>query len=317
MRAIALLCLVSLAALSCKSREFNDSSGAETNAWNGTGSCSLENADGVICSNGTIGVFGQDGTKIGDAKPGEFVCKSDKVTASGSRWSYFPTPPQGPAYVPDASTNICNATRRNYTAGELAMFSYGVVDLMLFLQPGEVRVTMAYATTYNFTGRNHYGDSKKCFLQPGVARKVAVAARNLLQRGWRLVMLDCGRPYEVQSSLYEAVGHDGNKAAPPGESKHNYGAAVDVTIEPVEGQPASDNDIINSRTRTLMGSTFDDFANGHLIPTNASVSREQRDRRKLLVEVMAAAGLKNYSGEWWHFDGDANYRNYPVIRNRR
>jgi zinc D-Ala-D-Ala dipeptidase len=284
--------------------------------WSGTGTCPLASVDAVVCAKAPVNVFDAAGKSIGTANPGDVVCKSDKVTASKSRWVYFPTPPAGSAFIPNAESSLCAFNKLNYGAPELRLFSYGVVDVETLVPRGDIRVTMAYATPFNFLKKDLYLGIQKCFLRPQVALKVAKASALLKAKGYRLVMLDCTRPYEVQEQLFAGAGGNENFAARPGQSKHNYGAAVDVTLEPLAGPAASAEAVINGQSRDLMGTVFDDFEHPEQIVTEPSfgITGAQAGRRKILVDAMAAAGMKNYANEWWHYDGLENYKDFPVVR---
>ena len=83
---------------------------------------------------------------------------------------------------------------------------------------------------------------------------------------------------------------------------HSTGGAVDLTIVDPEGRELD------------MGTGFDDFsdaANTAYFEKNGS--QEIRDNRRLLYNVMLAAGFTNYPSEWWHYDfGD---RFWAAIKN--
>jgi D-alanyl-D-alanine dipeptidase len=87
-------------------------------------------------------------------------------------------------------------------------------------------------------------------------------------------------------------------ADPKVGSRHNRGAAVDVTLVDPRGRALpmpSDYDEFSPRAHR-------DFAGG---------SDEARKNRALLEEVMARHGFLGLPTEWWHFDA-AEWQSYPL-----
>lgn len=147
---------------------------------------------------------------------------------------------------------------------------------------------MAYADTANFMHRKIY-PCARCFLRPEVAGALEKAGKIAEEKGLRLVIYDCYRPYACQKLMYEIVNNP-KYVAPPGKgSNHNRGQAVDLTLANEDG------DLLD------MGGEFDDFSTvSHY--SNRSISRQARKNRKLLRTIMEKAGFTPYEHEWWHFD---------------
>lgn len=118
--------------------------------------------------------------------------------------------------------------------------------------------------------------------------------------GYHLLVKDAARPMSVQRRMFNAVKgtSKANYVANPakGGGLHNYGLAVDVTIEDAQGNELD------------MGTPVD-----HLGP-EANIDREPllvkkgvmseyaRQNRLLLRKVMKDAGFKPLRTEWWHFN---------------
>jgi D-alanyl-D-alanine dipeptidase len=88
-------------------------------------------------------------------------------------------------------------------------------------------------------------------------------------------------------------------ADPASGSKHNRGAAVDLTLyELATGQPVE------------MVSTYDETS-PRAYPDYPGGTSRQRWHRALLRRAMEAERFAVYETEWWHFDF-ADWRKYPI-----
>jgi D-alanyl-D-alanine dipeptidase len=155
---------------------------------------------------------------------------------------------------------------------------------------------MAYADTANFMHQKIY-PCARCFLRPEVAQALEAANEIAQDKGLKLVMYDCYRPYGFQRKMYEIV-NDPRYVAPPGKgSNHNRGAAVDLSLVDENGELLD------------MGTPFDDFSELSHYSADA-IPRKAKKNRKLLRTIMLRAGFKAYEHEWWHFDYVKN--RYPT-----
>jgi D-alanyl-D-alanine dipeptidase len=158
-----------------------------------------------------------------------------------------------------------------------------------------------YATTNNFTGTKLYNEPR-CFLRKETADKLAAANKEFMAMGLRIKIFDAYRPVSIQKILYSKVpSGEKNFIANPytNGSNHNRGAAVDITIERLDGQPLA------------MPTDFDTFSYKARI-IYKGCSEEQIKNRELLAEVMVRHGFKRLSCEWWHFD-DSDASNYGLL----
>jgi D-alanyl-D-alanine dipeptidase len=161
-----------------------------------------------------------------------------------------------------------------------------------------VVLDIRYATTNNFTGKKVY-DSANCLLRASTARKLSDAQRELERSGLGLKVYDCYRPLAVQRKFWSLVPDERYVANPAKGSRHNRGAAVDLTLVDRNGQELP------------MPTPFDDFTDkAHRDYTQ--LPPEALKNRALLEEVMTRHGFVGLPTEWWHFD-DADWPSYPII----
>ena len=157
---------------------------------------------------------------------------------------------------------------------------------------------MRYATTNNFIGKQVYPVAK-CLLKPTVAKKLSAVQQDLAQVGLGLKVYDCYRPLSIQKLMWEIIHDERYVANPATGSKHNRGAAVDLTL-------------IDSNGKELeMPSAFDDFTEkAHRNYTESSI--EAKKNSLLLETAMKKRGFKSIPTEWWHFESP-DCKKFPVM----
>lgn len=159
-------------------------------------------------------------------------------------------------------------------------------------------VDLRYATTENFTGEELYPIAR-CYLSETVARRLARVQDRLARTGLGLKIYDGYRPLSVQKKMWTLVPDPRYVADPAKGSRHNRGAAVDVTLVDDKGRelemPTGYDDFTESAHR--------DYAGG---------SETSRKNRVLLAKAMAAEGFEGLPTEWWHFDAPG-WEHYPVM----
>lgn len=162
-----------------------------------------------------------------------------------------------------------------------------------------VILDVRYATTNNFTGQKLY-DCDRCFLRRAVGEKLRAAQQEFNQTGLGLKIYDAYRPLSVQEKMWAIYPHEGYVANPAKGSRHNRGAAVDVTLAN-----------LRDGKELLMPSGYDEFSEkAHRDFKGAS--DEAIQNRELLERVMGKHGFVGLPTEWWHFD-DANWKNYELL----
>ena len=145
-----------------------------------------------------------------------------------------------------------------------------------------------YATEQNITGKKIYAD-KRAWLREETIRKLAQVARELEEKGYRLVLWDGWRPASAQKALWAAK-PDGRFLTPPNRiSRHTRGTSVDVSLADRNGkilEMPSDHDEFTDRAD-------EDFSD---------VPKEVAQRARLLRKAMFRAGFSGVPDEWWHYD---------------
>lgn len=153
--------------------------------------------------------------------------------------------------------------------------------------PGLV-LEIRYATEQNITGKKIYVD-KRAWLREETIRKLAQVARELEEKGYRLVLWDGWRPASAQKALWAAK-PDGRFLTPPNRiSRHSRGTSVDVSLADRNGkilEMPSDHDEFTDRAD-------EDFSD---------VPKEVAQRARLLRKAMFRAGFSGVPDEWWHYD---------------
>ncbi|HET9036491.1 MAG TPA: M15 family metallopeptidase [Myxococcaceae bacterium] len=160
-------------------------------------------------------------------------------------------------------------------------------------------VELPYATEDNFLGKAVYPEGARCLLLPGVAERLARAARTLQARGFRLKAWDCYRPIHVQWAMWKLVPRKGYVADPHAGSNHNRGAAVDVTLVTLDGAAVD------------MPTRFDTFSPAAHHGSSAGTA-EAREHREVLRQAMVEAGFRPNRMEWWHYDAPER-RGAPLL----
>ena len=163
-----------------------------------------------------------------------------------------------------------------------------------------IRFDIRYATTNNFISAAMY-QQPRAFLQRPAAEAVLRAHRALAQHGLGLLIHDAYRPWYVTKMFWDATPDSARifVADPSRGSRHNRGAAVDLTVyHRRTGRPLE------------MVSGYDEFS-ARAYPDYPGGTSRQRYDRELLRRAMEAEGFSVYEAEWWHFDYQ-DWRLYPI-----
>ncbi len=154
--------------------------------------------------------------------------------------------------------------------------------------PGII-VELPYATGKNFFKHRFY-QTDRCFLRRAVAERLAAVQRELNAAGLGLKVWDGYRPRSVQYEFWKVLPDEKYVADPKKGSRHNRGAAVDVTLVDLK-----------SGKELAMPTGFDDFT-PKAAADYADLPPEKIRNRKLLRDVMTKNGFEVLPSEWWHFD---------------
>jgi D-alanyl-D-alanine dipeptidase len=154
-----------------------------------------------------------------------------------------------------------------------------------------IELDIRYATTNNFLGSVFYPEAR-AFLQRPAADALVRAHRKLKSYGYGLLIHDGYRPWYVTKTFWDATPLDKKwlVANPATGSRHNRGAAVDLTLYDLKTGRAVE-----------MPSTYDESTT-RAYAFYPGGTDAQRWRRALLRRMMEAEGFTVNPNEWWHFD---------------
>lgn len=155
-----------------------------------------------------------------------------------------------------------------------------------------------YATKDNVFGEAVY-PSGRCLLVKPAAERLVRVHKGLAARGLGLKVWDCYRPLAVQKRLWELKPDPRFVAPPERGSRHNRGAAVDVTLVDAQGRELE------------MPSRYDDFGPSAHRGWKGAPKPAALNRRRL-EEAMALGGFLPLAEEWWHFD-DPDWERFPLL----
>jgi D-alanyl-D-alanine dipeptidase len=163
-----------------------------------------------------------------------------------------------------------------------------------------IKLEIRYATTNNFLGSVFYSEPR-AFLQRPAAEALVRAHQKLKERGYGLLIHDAYRPWYVTKVFWDATPEDKKLfvADPSKGSRHNRGAAVDLTLYDLNtGKPVE------------MVGTYDETTD-RSYPDYPGGTSLQRWHRALLRDAMELEGFTVYEAEWWHFDY-RDWQQYPI-----
>ena len=147
---------------------------------------------------------------------------------------------------------------------------------------------LKYATPDNFLKQAVY-DCGECYLRKSTAEALVKANEAFKQLGYRITLFDCYRPLRVQKKMWKILPGTHYVANPAKGSKHNRGAAVDLTLVDAQGKELN------------MGTPFDFFGK-EAHHTYTEHSKEVLENRKLLKETLNKYNFKSIYSEWWHYE---------------
>ena len=152
-----------------------------------------------------------------------------------------------------------------------------------------IRHDIRYATTNNFLKKKIYS-VPRCLLRSDVAQRLSRVQQDLEQMGLGLKVYDCYRPLSVTRQMWAILPDTRYVANPAKGSRHNRGAAVDLTLVD-----------LHTGAELEMPTAFDDFTDkaARAYPGNSPQVRRNSD---LLAVKMKKQGFIPLITEWWHFD---------------
>ena len=163
-----------------------------------------------------------------------------------------------------------------------------------------IKLDIRYATTNNLFSAVFYSEPR-AFMQRPAAEAVVRVNKKLHKLGYGLLVHDAYRPWYVTKVFWDATPEDKKifVANPADGSRHNRGAAVDLTLYDLKtGKPIE------------MVGTYDETTD-RSYPDYPGGTSLQRWHRQLLRDAMESEGFTVYEAEWWHFDYN-NWRNFRI-----
>jgi D-alanyl-D-alanine dipeptidase len=179
----------------------------------------------------------------------------------------------------------------------------------------EVVLHMKYATADNFMNADVYKGFERCFLSP-LAYEMFNRACEVLKRDHptlQFLVWDTLRPRSIQAQFYDHLAgtpFQSYVAAPHPGSLHNFGMAMDLSLQTREGQELD------------MGTGFDDFRDlaqpklEQKFLATGELTQEQLNNRLLLRGLLENQGFKVLEHEWWHFNAlpkDQVHGKHPAL----
>ena len=164
-----------------------------------------------------------------------------------------------------------------------------------------IKLEIRYATRNNFLGTQIY-DTARAFMERPAANALERANKTLAIFGLGLLIHDAYRPWYVTKIFWDAT-PDSVKwlvANPTEGSRHNRGAAVDLTLYE-----------LSSGRVVEMPSTYDESTTRAYADYAGGTAR-QRWYRALLRKAMEHEGFTVNPREWWHFDYK-DWKQYPIL----
>lgn len=179
----------------------------------------------------------------------------------------------------------------------------------------EIVLDLKYATTDNFMNVDVYDGFHRCFMSP-VAAKMFFKACDVLRENHpdlQFHIWDSLRPRSIQAKFYDHLAgtpFQNYVAAPHPGSLHNFGMAIDLTLQTRDGEQLD------------MGTGFDDFRDlaqpklEKQFLASGELTTAQHKNRLLLRGLLETQGFKVLDHEWWHFNAlpkDQVYGLHPIL----
>lgn len=179
----------------------------------------------------------------------------------------------------------------------------------------QVALDMKYAGPDNFMQADIYEGFTRCFVSP-LAHDMFQRACAILRTehpDLQFLIWDTLRPRSIQAQFYDHLAgtpFQSYVAAPHPGSLHNFGMAMDLTLQIRGGAPLD------------MGTGFDDFRDltqpklEQSFLSSGELTAQQLENRLLLRGLLEDQGFKVLEHEWWHFNAlpkDQVHGHFPVL----
>jgi D-alanyl-D-alanine dipeptidase len=183
------------------------------------------------------------------------------------------------------------------------------------LAGSEIVLDLKYSTMDNFMNTDVYGGFHRCFMAPTAAKMLLKACEELKAHhpDLQFHIWDTLRPRSIQARFYDhlkGTPFQNYVAAPHPGSLHNFGMAIDLTLQTRDGELLD------------MGTGFDDFRDlaqpkleKEFLATG-ELTEAQYQNRLLLRRLLEPQGFKVLEHEWWHFNAlpkEQVYGHFPIL----
>lgn len=172
-----------------------------------------------------------------------------------------------------------------------------MIDLSQYIP--DLVCDIRYATNDNFTGEIIYPVAAAYARKP-VTEALKAVQVELAEIGLGLKIFDAYRPYAATLRFYEMYPDTLFVAAPWHGSRHNRGAAVDLTLIKLA-----------TGTELEMPTEYDNFTR-RASPSCEDASHEAIKNRTFLIDIMQKNGFTVYFSEWWHYDFNG-WEQFPLM----
>ncbi len=173
---------------------------------------------------------------------------------------------------------------------------YKLVDIQTIAP--DILLDMRYATSNNFLKAPVY-PAARCLLRAPVAQALKAVQADLRTKGYGLKVFDCYRPLSVQKAMWKILPDNRYVANPATGSRHNRGAAVDLTMVDNQGKDVE------------MPTEFDDFTEKAGRDSEVMTPAARRNV-EILTAAMERQGYTSIVTEWWHYDGP-NWQRFGIL----
>ena len=203
----------------------------------------------------------------------------------------------------DASKSNSSAHKSAHQPATTSVkLSAGLVDVQAV--NSNILIDLKYTGTDNFLKQRLYFSINKAYLQKDVALRLSRVQQALEKNhpGYHLLIFDALRPVSVQQKMWDAldsivpVERAKFVSNPKNRSLHNFGAAVDISIQDANGKLLDMGAGFDDIRKIAYPNLEDSFLRAGLL------SPQQLSNRLLLRKLMQSEGFRQLPTEWWHYN---------------
>lgn len=249
--------------------------------------------------------------------------------------------------IEDISGSYFKVRIPNVSESKYIQHKYVMINLTDYIPSMRFEITNASSSIYetsgysipNVTGTKLYSTGKVYnvrlrkneYIVPSLystAKKLLVAQKTLLAKGYSIKVYDAYRPHSVSTKIYDSLiklynnnstvkknidysyGASGKRYSwsptwflSSSVSSHNTGSAVDITLV----NTSNNIEVTMPTVMHELSTKAIKYYSSSVSKTPANYSKEMNEVAKILDKACTSAGLTTLASEWWHFyDKDAN-----------